>query len=102
MSEDTTVYYINIKDLSFKSEHFVIDLMRYLSEALPQINVVRYGNELEIETPTTLSKRAIKLRIKKYLYRKKIDNEFRPIAFIDPDKDGYIVKEKKIFEISYY
>jgi len=102
MSEDTTVYYINIKDLSFKSEHFVIDLMRYLSEALPQINVVRFGNELEIETPKTLSKRAIKLRIKKYLFRKKIDNEFRPIAFIDPDKDGYIVKEKKIFEISYY
>ena len=68
MSEDTTVYYINIKDLSFKSEHFVIDLMRYLSEALPQINVVRYGNDLEIETPSTLSKRAIKLRIKKYLY----------------------------------
>ena len=102
MSEDTTVYYINIKDLSFKSEHFVIDLMRYLSEALPQINVVRYGHELEIETPTTLSKRAIKLRIKKYLYRKKINNEFRPIAFIDPDKDGYIVKEKKIFAISYY
>ena len=102
MSDDTKLYYINIKDLSFRSEHFVVDLMRYLSEALPQINVVRYGNELEIVAPSTLSKRAIKLRIKKYLYRKKLNVDYRPIAYIDPDKDGYIVKEKKLYEFSYY
>lgn len=102
MSEDTNLYYINIKDLSFKSEHFVIELMRYLAEALPQINIERYGNELEIRSPSSLSKRAIRLRIKKYLHRKKINNDFRPISLIDPDKEGYVVKEKKLFEISYY
>ena len=102
MSEDNKIYYINIKDLSFKSEHFVIDLMRYLSEILPQIRLERFGNEIEIETPRSMSKRAIKLRIKKYLYKNKINNDFRPISYIDPDKEGYVVKEKRAFDFTYY
>ena len=80
----------------------MIDMIRYLAEVLPQITIERYGNELEVKAPSKLSKRAIKLRIKKYLYRKKIDNDFRPIAYIDPDKEGYIVKEKRLYQLSYY
>lgn len=102
MSEETKQIFINVKDLSFKSDHFVIDLIRYLSEALPQIEIVRDVNELEIKAPIDLSKRIIRLRIRKYLYKKKLDGDYRPISYIDPEKDGYIVKEKKLAEFTYY
>ena len=102
MSEESKQLFINIKDLSFRSDHFVDDLIRYLSEALPQINIIRNVNELELEVPINLSKRIIRLRIRKYLYRKRLDGDFRPISYIDPEKDGYIIKEKKIVEFTYY
>jgi hypothetical protein len=102
VSEETKKLFINIKDLSFRSDYFVDDLIRYLSEALPQINIIRNVNELELEVPINLSKRIIRLRIRKYLYKKRLDGDFRPISYIDPDKDGYIIKEKKIVEFTYY
>ncbi|TFG01573.1 MAG: hypothetical protein EU540_03355 [Promethearchaeota archaeon] len=102
MSEETKQFFINVKDLSFRSDNFVVDLIRYLSEALPQIKIMRDVNELEIEAPLNLSKRIIRLRIRKYLYKKKLDGDYRPISYIDPEKDGYIIKEKKLAEITYY
>lgn len=102
MSKETKKLLINVKDLSFKSDHFVEELIRYLAETLPQIKIIRNVNELEIVAPINLSKRVIRLRIKKYLHKKNLEDDFRPISYIDPDKDGYIVKEKRIIEFTYY
>ena len=93
---------VNVKELSFKSDQHVVDLIRFLSESLPQIVVTRDGNELEIEMPINLSKRAIRLRIKKFLYKKGLKEEFRPISLKSMDKEGYFVKERKIIQLSYY
>jgi len=93
---------INVRDLSFKSEQYVLDLVRFLSEALPQINLNRDGNKIEVEMPKKLSKRAVRLRIKKYLYKKGLHEEFRPISLKSADTDGYTIKEKKIIQLSYY
>ena len=103
MSEASTKpIVINAKELSFKSDQLVEDLERFLIEALPQLKVSRNGVEIDIEMPEKLSKRAIKLRIKKFLYKKGLDNDFRPISLKTADKDGYTVKEKRILELSYY
>ena len=51
MSDETKQIFIDVKDLSFRNDHFVVDLIRYLSEALPQIKRIRDANELEIEVP---------------------------------------------------
>ena len=103
MSEASTKpIVINTKDLSFKSDQLVDDLTRFLIEALPQLKITKNGNEIEIIMPEKLSKRAIKLRIKKFLYKKGLDNDFRPISLKTADKDGYIIKEKRILELSYY
>jgi len=99
---DSKQLFLNIKDLSFKSEQYVVDLIRYLNESLPQLQITREAMELEIMAPIKLSKRVIKLRIKKFLYRKKINGEYRPISMRDVEKDGYIIKEKKMIELSYY
>ena len=71
-------------------------------ESLPQLKVTREGNEIDVIMPEKLSKRVIRLRIKKFLYKKGIDNDFRPISLKTADKDGYTIKEKKILELSYY
>ncbi len=95
-------FIINVKDLSFKSEQHVLDLIRFLSEALPQITLERNGNEINVEMPSKLSKRALRLRIKKFLYKKGLYNDFRPIAYKTTEAEGYTVKEKKIIELTYY
>ncbi len=102
MSEANKSFIINVKDLSFKSEQHVIDLIRFLSEALPQIILNRNGNDIDVEMPNKLSKRALRLRIKKFLHKKGLSNEFRPISYKTTESEGYIVKEKKIVELSYY
>ncbi len=102
MSEANKSFTINVKDLSFKNEQHVLDLIRFLSEALPQINLNRNGNDIDVEMPKKLSKRALRLRIKKFLYKNGLYNDFRPISFKTTETEGYIVKEKKIVELSYY
>ena len=93
---------INVKDLSFKRDQNITDLVRFLAEALPQIEVTRNGNMLDVVSPVTLSKRAIRLRIKKFLHKKKLAEEFRPISFKNADESGYIIKEKKKVQFTYY
>ena len=104
---NTKVVLLNVKELLYKSEQIIQDLTRYLSEALPQIEITRNGSELTIITPQKMSKRVIRLRIRKFLYRKALSEDYRPVSFKEADKDGnlkdgYIIKEKKLIELSYY
>ena len=99
---DTKEIIINIKDLSILKEQFVDDLQRFLVEQLPQIELSRNGNELEIVMPLKLSKRAIKLRLKKFLYRKNLNEKYRPISYNTNNQSGYMIKEKKVLELTYY
>ena len=98
----TKTIYINVKELSFKSDQHVDDLIRFLKEHLPQLDISRSGNELEIIMSAELSKRAIRTRIKRFLYKKNLKETFRPILYKTDEKEGYSVKERKVFEFSYY
>ncbi len=102
MSENSKSYTINVKDLSFKSDQHVTDLVRYLAEALPQIDLNRDGNEINVEMSQNMSKRALKLRLKKFLYKKGLNKDFRPITYKSADKEGYAIKEKRIIDLDYY
>ena len=99
---ENKTYVINIKDLSFKSEQHILDLIRFLSEALPQITFNRNGNDIDVEMPKKMSKRAIRLRIKKFLYKEGLQNDFRPISYKTLENEGYMVKEKKTIQLDYY
>ena len=95
MSEvDTKELIINIKDLIFLKEQYVEDLLRFLEEQLPQIEISRNGNELEIVMPLKLSK--------KFLYRKNLNEKYRPISYNTNNQSGYMIKEKKVIELAYY
>jgi len=104
MSEksDTKKIILNVKDLSFKNDQYVMDLMRYISETLSNLEITRNAMEVEIKAPKNMSKKIIKLRIKKFLHKKELTNIFRPISINNKEMDGYIVKEKKTIELSYY
>ena len=100
---DTKNIILDVKDLiSFGKEQHVADLTRFLSEMLPQIEITKNGNELEVTMPKQLSKRAIRLRIRKFLHQNGLYNEFRPISITASEKNGYMIKQKKSIEISYY
>ncbi|MGV9171670.1 MAG: hypothetical protein ACOC44_07340 [Promethearchaeia archaeon] len=104
MSEEaaTKTYIIDVKDLSFQKEEIVVDLIRFLSEQLPQVQITRERNELTCEVPLDFSKRSLRLRIRKFLYKRDLKDDFRPISLNHPEKDGYMVKERKVIEFTYY
>jgi len=93
---------IEVKELSFEKDQHINDLERFLTEQLPQIEISRNGNELEVKMPIKLSKRVLKLRIKKFLYQKGLNDKFRPISYKKIDSNGYMVKRKKVIELTYY
>jgi hypothetical protein len=101
MSETKTIF-INVKELSFKSDQHVEDLIIFLNEHLPRIELTRNGNEIEVEMPEDLSKRALRLRIRKFLYKKDLKKDFRPINITNSEKDGYEIKERRQIELPYY
>ena len=103
MSEnDTKELTIEVKDLSIEKDQHVDDLLRFLEEQLPQVEISRSGNEIGVVMPLNMSRRAIKLRIKKFLYRKNLNEKFRPISYKTLDIQGYMIKEKKTLELTYY
>jgi hypothetical protein len=103
MSENgTKEIIIEVKELSIEKDQYVEDLLRFLEEQLPQIEISRSGNEVEVIMPTEMSKRAIKLRLKKFLHRKNLSEKFRPISYKTSDNQGYMIKEKRILELTYY
>ena len=103
MSEnDTKELTIVVKDLSIEKEQLVDDLLRFLEEQLPQIELSRSGNEVGVVMPSDMSRRAIKLRIKKFLHRKNLTEKFRPISYKTSDNQGYMIKERKTLELTYY
>lgn len=102
MSAETKIITVNVKDLGIRSEQIVVDLIRFIAEQLPRADLKRSGNEIEVSLPATTSKRAIRLRIKKFLYKKNLDEEYRPISYKEGQKDGYMVKEKKTYQFTYY
>ena len=103
MSENNTKELtIVVKDLSIEKEQHVDDLIRFLEERLPQIELSRSGNEIGVVMPSDMSRRAIKLRIKKFLHRKNLTEKFRPISYKTSDNQGYMIKERKTLELTYY
>ena len=103
MSEnDTKKLTIFVKELSIEKEQHVDDLLRFLEEQLPQIELSRSGSEVEVIMPSDMSSRVIKLRIKKFLHRKNLTEKFRPISHKSSDNQGYMIKEKRTLELTYY
>ncbi|MFX1495474.1 MAG: 60S ribosomal protein L22 [Promethearchaeota archaeon] len=97
---------INVKELILApkvgKEQNADDLLRFLVEQLPQIEVNRNGDQLEITMSEKLSKKAVKLRIKKFLHQKNLFNDFRPIFYRTHELEGYMIKKRKVSELSYY
>ena len=101
--KDTKNIVLDVKDLvNFGKDQYIDDLTRFLTEMLPQIEIKRNANELEIVMPQKLSKRAIRLRIRKFLHHNGLYDEYRPITITSSDRNGYMIKQKKSIEISYY
>jgi hypothetical protein len=101
--EDTKTILLDVKDLvNFGKDQYVDDLTRFLAEMLPQIEIKRNANELEVIMPQKLSKRTIRLRIRKFLHQNGLYTEYRPISISSTDRNGYMIKQKKSIEITYY
>jgi hypothetical protein len=100
--EESKTIIVTIKASAKWKDEFTNDLMRSITEMLPNIEISRRGGELVIQAPLKFSKRTIKLRIKKFLYQKLLKDEFRVISYNTSENEGYMVIERKVIELSYY
>ncbi|TFG00366.1 MAG: hypothetical protein EU541_02500 [Promethearchaeota archaeon] len=98
--EKKTVF-IDVTDLRYEKEEYVEDLVVFLGEQLPYLELSQKTNEIKIEMQEDLSLRAIKLRLKKFLYKNDLKDDYRPISIRESDREGYIIKERKTFEYTY-
>jgi hypothetical protein len=103
---ETKQIIIDVKELILApkvgKEQHAEDLLRFMVEQLPQIEINRNGNTFEVKMPKKMSKKAVRLRIRKFLHQKNLFNEFRPILYKTHELEGYIIKKRKILELSYY
>jgi hypothetical protein len=99
---DTKKFIISIKTSQKWKDDYTNELIRKLTEMIPQIEISRNGNNLEIVAPELLSKRIIKLRLKKFLHQKGLKTDFRPISKKIDGNEGYMIIDRKIMELSYY
>lgn len=94
--------FIKVRDLSIRDQSHILDLSRFLQEKLAGILIREDGDTLEITAPASMSKRIIRLRIRKFLYKNNLNDDFRPISYLDDEKDGYEIHEKKKVGLTYY
>ncbi|MHA1195742.1 MAG: hypothetical protein ACTSRH_08685 [Promethearchaeota archaeon] len=94
--------FVKIKTHPKWKDEYTNELARALEEMIPQLEISRSGNELEISAPLSTSKSAIKLRLKKFLHKKKLTGTFRPISQKTDDQEGFLIIEKKTAELAYY
>ncbi|MBD3185641.1 hypothetical protein GF325_02335 [Candidatus Bathyarchaeota archaeon] len=95
---------INADQLSFSNDSDINNLARFLEERMTKADglneVVRDKNDLELHMNRPISKRRIKLYIKKFLHKVGLRMDFRVICNHQGRKDAdFYIYPNKVYEI---
>lgn len=91
--QPTKELFVDAEQLAYDKDEYVNDLGRFLNEHLG-FEVVRTGNKLKVLADPDFSKRALKTRIKKFLYITDLKLRYRPIA-VNGEPDAYQIHRRK-------
>lgn len=70
-------------------EKHIEQIMQYLEENVPDSKISKDGNLVKIEVPISISKKVLKLRIKKYIYQAGLKDEFKLVALPKGETSGF-------------
>ncbi len=94
MSEELK-YTIDADHLAIESSSLVDDLGKFLASKIASSKVERESNRLVIKVPKGVSKRAVRLKITKYLHQANTATEYRPIAVALSPNEYKIFRKKE-------
>ena len=88
--EPTHIFEVNVSKLSISQEKYVDQMISFISENLKVNDVSKDGNKVNIELPTSISKKMFKLRLNRFLYQSGLKSDFRLISMLNEGKQGYM------------
>ncbi len=94
MSEELK-YTIDAEHLAIEASNLVDDLGKFLAGKITSSKVEREGNRLSVKVPKGISKRALRLKITKFLHQANTAAEYRPIAVALSPNEYKIFRKKE-------
>lgn len=92
---DLKTYQLDVSKIStLKKANYTEQIMQYLDENIPTSEISKEGNVVKINVPISLSKKFLKLRIKKYIYQAGLKDEFKIVALPKGEVPGFQVLER--------
>ena len=92
--EPTHVFEVNVSKLSISQEKYVDQMIQFISENLSSAKANKDGNKVNVELPTSISKKMFKLRLNRFLYQSGLKNDFRLISMLNEGKQGYMIMDR--------
>ncbi|TFH29257.1 MAG: hypothetical protein E4G98_04155 [Promethearchaeota archaeon] len=86
---ELTLYQLDVSKISVLKEKYIEQVMQFLEEKISASEIAKEGNMVNINVPTSISKKFLKLRIKKYLYQAGLKSEFKIVALPKGEASGF-------------
>ncbi|MHA1683198.1 MAG: 60S ribosomal protein L22 [Promethearchaeota archaeon] len=102
--ESVPSLHINADQMSFNNDSEIDDMARFLEERITPAKglkeVIRSKNNLELKMTKKISKRNIKMYLKKFLHRAGLGMDFRVICdFQGRNKSDFQIYPNKVYEV---
>ncbi|MHA1777597.1 MAG: hypothetical protein DRO88_03620 [Promethearchaeia archaeon] len=86
---ELALFHLDVSKISGMKEKHIEQLMQYLEESIAESKISKDGSTVKIEVLPTVSKKVIKLRVKKYIYQAGLKDEFKVVALPKGDVPGF-------------
>lgn len=86
---ELNLFHLDVSKISGTKEKHIEQLMQYVEESITDSKLSKDGNTVKIEVPPSISKKVIKLRVKKYLYQAGLKEEFKVVALPKGEVPGF-------------
>ncbi|WP_457559673.1 hypothetical protein [Candidatus Harpocratesius sp.] len=86
---ELNLFHLDVSKISAMKEKHIEQIMQYLEENVPDSKITKDGNLVKIEVPISISKKVLKLRIKKYIYQAGLKDEFKIVALPKGETSGF-------------
>ena len=92
--EEKILYQLDTEKLSLSNEKHIEPMMQFLSENIKTSEIAKDGKMVNIEVSPSISKKIVKLRVKKYFYQAGLKEEYRIVALPKSDANGFQIIPK--------
>ncbi len=86
---ESSLFQLDVSKISVLKEKYIEQIMQYLEENVASSEIAKEGNMVNINVPPSISKKFLKLRIKKYLYQAGLKEEFKIVALPKGEVPGF-------------